>query len=368
MTDFSSLFPLNVASKELLSARALNGLLGHCSCYSAIWRHFLIIFPKHGKPLLKSQVWMDTLASSREIYTQKFKKEQYAVSLMKARKDYQSSILTILGKAFLHTTGSFKSSELDKILRILYFFLDDDSDLDYMNSIIFLITRLYYQFDLESVQNRDKSPYSTLMDANFICHDICLCAQNLKDQLLSPFFKKGRTESMLKDFHKNHICFLIGQLDSASTERPPVEQILPIMNLYSTLFVTITQRKDINSVWSIIFSRFPDPTILHYFYAFAFLHTKQAVPEKVVPMSTFGVEIGKLLRPFDDNTEKNELLKASQRIDELIKLLQEDDGIKNREIVRNQATTIIQIARGTAHIEDLIPIPFISEFLSQFIK
>ena len=361
MTDFFNLFPYSTAIKELLSARALNGLLEPCGFYSAIWRQFLIIFPNHRQSSLKSNVWIHTLTQSREIFINKFKEKPQASSFFQTRPDF-NELKTLIVSSLQSVTGSYKSCDLEKFYKMLYFLIPENADSRTKAAIISIVARLYYQFKCESRKKTDNSPFASLMDPNFLLHDVCLCAQNLFDKLLRTFLPCGTSN---KDVY-NQICAMLQIIQQPPIEQPSFDDIDGIRDLYTNLFVDITKRAEINTVWSIIFSQFPDCTILHYFYCYAFINSKLSIPKNALPMVTYGVQIGRKLRRLSDNPEKQELLKTSKRIDDLINLIKEKDCIKNREIIRNQLTTIMQIAKGTAHYEDLMPISCISDVLDDF--
>ena len=146
---------------------------------------------------------------------------------------------------------------------------------------------------------------------------------------------------------------------------PPVEDTIKIMFLFNELFESITPELETNYVWTFIFSQYNDQSIFPLFYSYIYIFSRRTANTQKLPMEKICLEVGLRLKKYD---EKQELKMASQRIDELINLLENDDGIKNREIVRNQIETIIKIARGNAIIEELLPIKFISEYLDKIFK
>lgn len=146
---------------------------------------------------------------------------------------------------------------------------------------------------------------------------------------------------------------------------PPIDDTIKILYLFNELFETITPEQEINHVWTFIFSQYIDQSIFPLFYSYIYLYSKKVTNSSKLPMSKICMQVGSRLKKFD---EKQELIMASQRIDELINLLENDDSIKNREIVRNQIETILKIARGNAIIEELLPIKYISEYLDKILK
>lgn len=303
---------------------------------------------------------------------------------------------------------------------------------DELKCAINIIVRLFYQFEIEIPHHvQENNPIFILMNPKFICHDICLIMKSINEYLI-PFklqqcnvkevhnqicfminqlndglqnhpeqfasfieltneankstFSAAASSSKL--FSKLHLnlnlpSFFTPNQDSSSTNNlpisanssssvsseqlilPPVEDTIKIMLLFNELFESITPELEINYVWTFIFSQYNDQSIFPLFYSYIYLFSKKVINSAKLPMEKLCAQTGLRLKKYD---EKQELAMASKRIDELINLLESDDGIKNREIVRNQIETIIKIARGNAIIEELLPIKYISEYLDKILK
>lgn len=393
MSDISHILHLEYASRDLMSSRALLGLLEQCNCYSAIWRMFLIVFPNKRNTILDPQTWTSQLTSKREMMKQKFRNDQYRPAELATYKNI-SEIKTFMNERYRNFTGKEAFSKIDILLKILSFShpnLGDSKTLDTKTkSIISIIVRLLIVFESEA-SSRYQGTFGILMNPDYFAHDICLCMESI-NLFLQPFDQN----SNMKDTYQQ-ICYMINHLDeeiksglhseifkqdtndqSNSHSLPfafqlrflrNVSQTIPnsdkpiqlptlndmpeILNLFHNLFLDITRYNEINDVWSIIFSRFNDQSIFPTFYGYIYLFSRKAIPDSPMPMLAFGTDIGSEIRAI---TEKDEYRIASERVDELIHILQEDDSILNREIARYEIDMIIQVARGKAHVEDLLPI------------
>lgn len=426
MNEFHSFCPLNVASRSLIVGRVLSGKLKNCNCFSALWRFLLVIFPESRKQEMNEDLWIEILKNCRQTMTTKFKTPEELQ--IKSFKNF-NEIRGLIQDKYYKISGKECILQLDNILKILWFSTQkiENSEVisDELKCTIDIIVRLFYQFEIETPHLvQENNPIYILMNPKFICHDICLIMKSI-NFYLKPFKPQ---QCNVKEVH-SQICFMINQLNeeiqnhpdqfasfleltneaekstfsgaasssklfsklhlnlpslftqnsdnsalsansssSTTSEQltlPPIEDTIKIMLLFNELFESITPKTEINYVWTFIFSQYNDQSIFPLFYSYIYLFSKKVNNSIKLPMEKLCAQTGLRLKKYD---EKQELTMASKRIDELISLLESDDGIKNREIVRNQIETIIKIARGNATIEELLPIKYISDYLDKILK
>ena len=281
MNDFPTLFPFNISSKELISAHTLNGKISKCSCYSAIWRQFLIIFSKKSSKILDSSSWIEILTQQRSIYSKKLKNGNVNMKM-------KNLAIEKFGTAFLSISGSLNLVTLNKIVDVLCLITDNliikpRSMETYIKAMVMIIAWMYYYFESESIQN-DGTPKGILLDNNYIFEDLCCCLETFLVSFSYLFDVSN------EDAYKQ-ISFMVDKIVPGS-KKPLMKDIPDVLFLYQTLFTTITKRNEIPILLSIIFSQCPDISVIDYFYSYIDLSCNNAIPSENDEFSI--IEIGYL--------------------------------------------------------------------------
>ena len=362
---FSSLFPFGISSKQSLTARAFNGSIDS-PFFSAVWRHFLLIFPSRRSQILTATDWLSALNSSRSSYAKQLDEHQPRLDRLK-KSDNLAIITSTLGKTLIDLNGSLTSPVLAKLLQAVSLLVDEKSSPEYAECVAFLVAHFYHVFSCESRPNFDGSPRSVLMDSEFIMHDVFGCVKKVIGAM-ELFFSRGSIgEAIL-----TQIKYMVGRVNPF-VETGPGEADLPgILNIYHKLFAMYAEPGDLHALWTMLFSRVGDLTIFHYFYACIYLVTGKAVPDaQPMPVLLYGKQFQ---RDFEGAVAEKGEWETAQRlcevIEELISMMkgESEDCIdeNRRRVMKYQLAQIIKIARGSGeHPDELIPADVILETLSK---
>lgn len=364
---FSSLFPLDISSKQSLTVKAFNGSI-ESPFFSAVWRHFLLIFPSRRSQILNASEWLSALEASRNVYTKCIENSESRLEQFK-RGSAGSVAMSVLGKTLIDLHDSLTGPVLSKLMQIVALLADDRLGEEHGACVAFLVANFYHLFLRESRPNFDGSPRSVLMDSEFVMHDVYGSVKKLINAM-SLFFSGGSVgDSILAQ-----IQYMVKKVNPFVDTGPGESDLPGILQIYHKLFAMyVSEPRELFALWTMLFSRVGDLTIFHYFYVCLYLVTGKTVPNpQPKQMLLYGKQFlhdfeGVVIEVRNDWETAQRLCEV---IEDLIKMMEgeSDDCIDSnrRTVLKYQLSQIIRIGRCCGgHPDELMPTDLILRTISK---
>jgi hypothetical protein len=361
MTDsYFDLFPFHISSRPALIRKAFSGSIKP-PYYSAVWRHFLIIFSSGRESFYRPSEWLQLLSSSRARFCAVLAQFPDHQATFK-RSPHYPVLMDAVAEAFLGITNALNADTLDAILSVVPFLVEGDSTRAYVHSLSFVAAHLFYQFTTEARVRESDDPRAVLMDSAFVLHDLWGVLKCLFE-VLAPLFEAETTPSVADDIYWQlewMIQFVMPGTDCTRLRG----ELGKVTAAYRVLFAKfMPARDDLLIVWTILFAHEGDLAIFHRFCACVW-STSGGIPERgELPMGLFRCQVGRWIFGVDENAQARELRSAAAALNNLLALLTVDSRVR-REIVRFQIRMIASVARGTAHVDELLPVELLLQAVS----
>jgi hypothetical protein len=270
------------------------------------------------------------------------------------RSAHYPTAMDAIARAFMGITNALDAEVLNEILAVVPFLVEADSTAEYVDALCFIAAHMYHQFKVEAAPRGSDDPSAILVDSAYLAHDLW-ASLKCHFQALSPFFETQRTPSVADDIFWQLEWTMHKWMPGADCA-PLRQQIGRAIKIYQTAFATfLPKREELLIVWTILFVHGGDLSIFHRFCVCIWSTTGTIPLEGELPMVLYRHQVGRWVLGIDAEGEREELRNAALALDALIELLKTDDREK-RALVRFQIAQIVKVARGRAHMDEVLPI------------
>ena len=338
MNELEKIISYGLLNKKFLISKCFLGSIDQITNFSNIWKFFLIIFSKTNKIILEPNEWLNILDIERD-KAQKLLDFEFKTTL----NNEHSIIIKTLGIIFFKKSYYLNQNIINKLEKIIKFFIKFNSNQEFIEIICNIITILYNYFNTQKY-NGEKEYFKILNNEKFLYEDIFLSLQSIIIQF-SSFFDNN-------EFILNYI-YLNNSYNKKINNNQDIKEIL---NHYQTFFSNIiNNNNDLINILSIIFCQYPKSSI--------FFDLTQLINFKNNEIKLIIKKIGLENKFIIEESNISQLKNIISLIDQFLIIIQKNDSILYRNLLNYYLENINDIFNNKININEIFPLNDLINFL-----